>query len=244
MFRMSKRYDCSKSKYLLIQKTVPDCTITERPRRPEHCILYIIRLKWKKSFPDRNIDADKYDDVDWICKEAVKRGEEFGISGIDYKLTLGVIKNVIPAIASTNAIIAAETVFEAIKCLSGCVKKLDNYFSYSGHQGIFTDTYRIVKKDKCIVCQKSELFKADENITFSDFLSKFIQKYDLKNPAVMYKDDYIYYVDNSGKSDCNEILSLKFNEIYEKKIVKEKPFKLRIINGDIDKSCYDVLILL
>jgi ubiquitin-activating enzyme E1 C len=65
------------------------------------------------------VDKDSYEDLQWIFNEARKRGEEFGIQGVTHKLTLGVVKNIIPAIASTNAIIAASCVTELFKILTG-----------------------------------------------------------------------------------------------------------------------------
>ena len=47
-------------------------------------------------------------------------------------LALGVTKNVIPAIASTNALIAAVTCNEAFKILAGCNPLLNNYMLYKG----------------------------------------------------------------------------------------------------------------
>jgi ubiquitin-activating enzyme E1 C len=129
----------------------PLCTIAETPRLPEHCILYYSMLKWKDHF-DRPLDKDSFDDINWVCEQAKKRGEAFGIQGVNYSLTLGVIKNVIPAIASTNAIIAASTVLEAVKYLSGCSKILDNYFMYMGHEGIYATVNKYEKNESCNVC--------------------------------------------------------------------------------------------
>lgn len=88
----------------------------------------------------------------WIFKKAEARAEKYGISGVTYNLTMGVVKNIIPAIASTNAIISAACVTECIKILSGCNKVLDNYMQYMGQTGVTTTTYVSAKEMDCMVC--------------------------------------------------------------------------------------------
>lgn len=49
------------------------------------------------------------------------------LQGVTWQLTGGVVKNIIPAIASTNAIIAAACALEAVKLLTVCSSGIENY---------------------------------------------------------------------------------------------------------------------
>lgn len=115
------------------QITYPLCTIANTPRLPEHCIEYVKIIQWEKENPfGAPLDGDDPQHISWIYEKALERANQFNISGLSYRyrkdvsvsnisftniyvvfffsiyrLVQGVIKNIIPAVASTNAVIAA-----------------------------------------------------------------------------------------------------------------------------------------
>jgi len=175
----------------------PYCTIAETPRIPEHCIAYAYILEWDRHFPGKKLDTDSPEDLNWVYETALLRAQKFGIEGVTYFKTKGVVKNIIPAVASTNAIIAAACVNEAIKLISFCAQSLNNYFMYMGSEGLYTHTYEHDRKPTCPVCSDEadeRLLTLSSSSTLRDLLKSLAEdpSLQLKHPSVVSESATLY----------------------------------------------------
>jgi ubiquitin-activating enzyme E1 C len=144
--------------------TVPLCTLATIPRQPEHCIEWAHIIAWDEEKPFPKLDNDDPEHITWLWRKALARATEFDIPGVTYALTQGVVKNIIPAIASTNAIIAASCCNEALKIATESNPILgpeENYTMYTGDAdgGIYTYTFKHDRKEDCAVCGEGNVAK-------------------------------------------------------------------------------------
>ena len=173
----------------------PMCTIAENPRVPEHCIAYAFIVEWEKHFPEKTLNKDSPEDMQWVYERALERAERFKIEGVTYFKTMGVVKNIIPAVASTNAVISAACVTEALKLLTFCGQSLNTYFMYMGSQGLYSPTFDYGRKDTCIVCASAT---KQMSIPSSTTLQAFLQllcddvSLQLKHPSVTGESTSLY----------------------------------------------------
>jgi NEDD8-activating enzyme E1 len=152
--RVSSCFECTLSLFPPA-RNYPLCTIANTPRLPEHCIEYANVVLWPRENPfgsDVKLDADNPDHVAWLFDSATARADDFSIQGVTYRLTQGVVKNIVPAVASTNAIIAAACANEAVKLATDIALNMDNYVMYNGTMGVYTFTYQNEKRPDCPVC--------------------------------------------------------------------------------------------
>lgn len=131
---------------------VPLCTLANIPRQPQHCIEWAKIIAWEEHRKGDVIDTDDPEHITWLYHKALDRAQEFKIPGVTYSLTQGVVKHIIPAIASTNAIIAASCCNEALKIVTGCNPFLQNYMQYTGDAGIYTFNMEFEQTPDCPVC--------------------------------------------------------------------------------------------
>jgi len=231
---MSSCFECSVGT-MTPPKVFQSCTIASIPRRPEHCIAYAHKMLWPrlkslktasefemvpiedKNTPDPNgvkLDKDDVEHMSWIFNRAAERAQKFKIEGVNYNLTMQVVKNIIPAIASTNALISALCVNEALKVLTWASFGLNNYFMYMGQDGIYSRTFDYKKNPQCPVCGSEPLiYKLDPDTKFELFYQKLMndQVLKLKNPSVSTNEDKALFM--SGKA-----LRSLYQDNFEKKI--------------------------
>ncbi|KAL9181654.1 hypothetical protein ACHAXT_011997 [Thalassiosira profunda] len=191
--RITSCFECSLDAFAP-SAAVPLCTIAETPRIPEHCIAYAYVLQWPKEFPDRKLDADSPSDMRWVYERALERAEKFGIGGVTYMLTLGVVKNIIPAVASTNAIVSAVCVNEAVKVLSFCSQSLNTYMMYMGSEGIYSHTFVYEQKSTCPVCTThTHRLTLPSSTTLNALLQQLCDgEFRLKSPSITSSSKTLY----------------------------------------------------
>ncbi|OQV07118.1 E2 binding domain-containing protein isoform 2 [Cladophialophora immunda] len=177
---------------------VPLCTLATIPRQPQHCIEWAHIIAWEEQRKGEILDTDDPEHISWLYTTALKRANEFNIPGVTYSMTQGVVKNIIPAIASTNAIIAASCCNEALKIATGCAPFLENYMMYTGDSnegGLYTYTFGAEKKDDCPVCGNlAQTLIIDPEWTLEDFLASLAERAEaqLKKPSIRTEAKTLY----------------------------------------------------
>ncbi|KAJ4296138.1 NEDD8 activating enzyme [Collariella sp. IMI 366227] len=178
---------------------VPLCTLASIPRQPEHCIEWAHVIAWDQEKPFPKLDNDDPEHITWLYQKALLRAHEFNIPGVTYSLTQGVVKNIIPAIAATNSVIAASCCNEALKIASSCAPALaladNNYMMYSGNDSIYTYTFKHERKPDCPVCgETARPLPADRAWTLRELLDSLaaLPEAQLKKPSVRAEGKTLY----------------------------------------------------
>eukprot|EP01006_Ploeotia_vitrea_P023055 TRINITY_DN55503_c0_g1_i1.p1 TRINITY_DN55503_c0_g1~~TRINITY_DN55503_c0_g1_i1.p1 ORF type:complete len:455 (+),score=267.34 TRINITY_DN55503_c0_g1_i1:107-1366(+) len=190
------------------------CTIANVPRIPQHCIQYVYEIMWPlleefnsvddyKLYEQKDgddyvpakvkLDKDDAQHMSWIYQRSLERAKQFGIEGVTYKLTMQVVKNIIPAIASTNAIVAAQCTMEAVKCVTFCSMILNNFMQYNGVNLAGCLLHEYEKKPNCSVCQPPAVVRMQSSDKVSALLALLeSDKYGFEQPSLTGNDKVVY----------------------------------------------------
>lgn len=174
---------------------VPLCTLATIPRQPAHCVEWAHLIAWEDDRKGDILDTDDPEHITWLYEKALARAQEYNIPGVTYSLTQGVVKNIIPAIASTNAIIAASCCNEVLKIATNSNPLLNNYMMYTGDEGVYTYTFENERKPDCPVCGNlAKSLHVNPAMTLQEFLESLGERPEaqLKKPSVRSETSTLY----------------------------------------------------
>eukprot|EP01093_Parvamoeba_rugata_P007980 TRINITY_DN23174_c0_g1_i1.p1 TRINITY_DN23174_c0_g1~~TRINITY_DN23174_c0_g1_i1.p1 ORF type:complete len:367 (-),score=-11.08 TRINITY_DN23174_c0_g1_i1:31-1131(-) len=183
---------------------VPLCTIAATPRNAAHCVQYAGLIAWDEAKPfldaqgnPLKYDTDNAEHMEWLYQTALKRAASVDppIEGVTLKKTQGVIKNIIPAIASTNALAAAAAANEAYKLATNCASYLQNCMMFNGEEGAYVGVQEYLQNKDCSVCGQPNLsYKVQPDLTLQGFFDLLIddQRLQLKTPSATISSGPLY----------------------------------------------------
>merc|ERR1712205_214045 len=108
---------------------------------------------------DVDLECDDPKHMQWLYETSLKRAQAHGIEGVTLKFTQGVAKRIIPAIAATNAIVAASCANEVLKLATAVAGHMSaesggHYMMYQGGESVYTNTLSHERNRDCAVCSR------------------------------------------------------------------------------------------
>lgn len=119
--------------------SIPLCTLQSRPRNPDHCALYALESSFLTTI-GRPADLDDPDDLEKLFELSLEWAEQHEIEGVTRKQVRNAVRNVVPAVAATNAMIANAAVLETVKYVTGCRFSLHDCMSVYADVGCYVQT--------------------------------------------------------------------------------------------------------
>ncbi|SCU89828.1 LAME_0E05732g1_1 [Lachancea meyersii CBS 8951] len=152
-------YECSLATLPPETESYPLCTVANNPRLPEHVIEYLLSVQWMQEYPDQPFDHTRDEHFQWLMRRSLERAARFHIdsSKLTASFVLGVIKNIVPSVASTNAIVAAQCCNQVSKLLYNeyDFEGSNNFLVYNGQDGCFMYGFVYDRSTECLVCREN-----------------------------------------------------------------------------------------
>lgn len=129
--------------------------------------------------------------MSWVYEKAQERANSFNITGLSYRLVQGVLKNIIPAVASTNAIVAASCVNEVFKVATSCYECYNNSLLFNDVDGIYTYIFEAEKKEDCLNCSNVPRiveFEDADSVTLEKLIEQLCNsnEFQMKSPGTIF----------------------------------------------------------
>ena len=139
------------------------------------------------------LDKDDEEHMTWLWARACERARYFGIPEPSYADTMRVVKGIIPAVGSTNALVSAMGINEALKFAADLVQRADNrYLNYLSDQyangaNIQVTQYR--RNKRCAHCHDRTRFVVPRTATMLQLVAVLRHVAVLDKPFISIKGD-------------------------------------------------------
>jgi len=143
-------------------RAIPLCTMAHTPRNPEHCIEWARLVAWNNIRPDDIFDVDNSQHTKWVHDQALTRAHKFNITPFEFFETIGIIKRIVPAVSSTNALVSGfisnivlRFIIKHATNFDGVIGDSENYVSFCGDTAVILPQQIGINED-CNVCRNRE----------------------------------------------------------------------------------------
>ncbi|CRG93394.1 ubiquitin-activating enzyme, putative [Plasmodium gallinaceum] len=195
----------------------PICSIINKPKTPEECILYVMNVSFK-DIKKEKLDKDNENHIKWIYEESKKRAQLFHINNLSYSLTEKVVKNSIPTTISTLMIISSLMITELFNIIT--FRNRENNYSdilYVGDNGIYMYYYKIYKSPNCMICNKKEIKLTFNKIDKLNKLVDFIKtNYNSKNINISSDSSILFISSKYLRKNYEQKLNSTFQQLIDK----------------------------
>ncbi|ORX50334.1 hypothetical protein BCR36DRAFT_290400 [Piromyces finnis] len=204
-------------------------------------ILVQRQLKGKEVDPDFSMSFEKDDDVimKFVAATANIRAHIFHIEQLNRFKIKEIAGNIIPSIATTNAIISGVIIMDAYKILNNQLEDCNTIFLTRDSSNVFVNEFLSKPNPRCAVCRKSYfvLTVNIEKFTLNDLLNKVLMSPKDKNGLAL-NGDITICEDQRILYDFD--FDDKLNDTFSK--VKIEDGKCLNVTCDDDDKMYNVMI--
>ncbi|KAI0989241.1 hypothetical protein GJ496_005628 [Pomphorhynchus laevis] len=198
--------------------TYPMCTLANTPRIPAHCIEYCRIVQWPNENPFNTHEPPDLDNdlhIQWLHNQSLSRARHYCIDQFSLAYTLGVLKNIVPAVSTTNAMIASLCVLEVLNICAGLRKNETNFsFLNATNNDISLVSFKTEKNDSCLVCGTNSTLSVPFDLR--KYLSQFVDylkedpSLQMENPSIamqgdQYKSLYIPHLKSLREATENNL---------------------------------------
>lgn len=140
---------CTRALFSHEEDTLPICTLSGRPTRPEHCLGWALSIEWPR-LSKEEFDLSKVEHVRLLTDLARKRAQEFHIA-IPEDYAIKALQRILPALVSTSSVVSGICLLVANRLILNQEIK-DNYWMVNLSAGFYFNSFPLDKDPECPFC--------------------------------------------------------------------------------------------